>query len=413
MSDNSSAALYAEREGRIRDNIALRPTDRVPFTYNPTFWAARLAGMTYQDLWYDVDKCIDATRQAIRLLEPDSYSTFTTAFGPTLEALDWQPMKWPGHGVDENATFQYLDAEHMSAEEYDLYLADPTRFYLSTYLPRVSGAFAAFDRFPALPTTTEWSLIKSIRAFADPELQAGLKQLIDAGEKMDTVVKKMNIFIAEMTAEGYPLNTGALAQAPYDMFVDFFRGSKSGMLDMFRNKDKMLAATAKARDFMLENAIKEAREANCPYVLIPLHWGLDGFMSLDQFKVFYWPDLRKMIIELINNELTPVIKWEGDSTSRLETIGDIPAGKAVYWFELTDLVTAKEMIGDTVCLRGNVPASILNTATPDDVDEYCKNIINKVGKGGGLILDGAIGVPDEARIENVVAMAQSVKKNAF
>jgi hypothetical protein len=36
-----------------------------------------------------------------------------------------------------------------------------------------------------------------------------------------------------------------------------------------------------------------------------------------------------------------------------------------------------------------------------------------VGKGGGLILDGAIGVPDEARIENVVAMAQSVKKNAF
>ena len=348
-----------------------------------------------------------------RRLEPDSYSTFTTAFGPTLEALDWHPLEWPGHGVDDNATFQYLDTEHMSAEEYDLYLADPTRFYLSTYLPRVSGAFAGLEKFPALPTTTEWSLIKSIRAFADPKLQESMRQLFEAGARMDMVVKKMNAFIAEMKAEGYPLNTGALAQAPYDMFVDFFRGSKSGMLDMYRNKDKMLAATAKARDFMLENAVKETRDADCPYVFIPLHWGLDGFMSLDQFKIFYWPDLRKMIVDLIDHDLVPVIKWEGNCTSRLETIGDIPAGKAVYWFELTDLVTAKEVLGDTVCLRGNVPASILNTGTADDVDDYCKNIINKVGKDGGLILDGGIGVPDEAKIENVVAMANSVKKYAF
>ena len=50
MSDASGAERYAEREGRIRNNIALRPTDRVPFTYNPTFWAARLAGMTYEDI---------------------------------------------------------------------------------------------------------------------------------------------------------------------------------------------------------------------------------------------------------------------------------------------------------------------------------------------------------------------------
>ena len=33
-----------------------------------------------------------------------------------------------------------------------------------------------------------------------------------------------------------------------------------------------------------------------------------------------------------------------------------------------------------------------------------------VGRGGGFILDGAIGIPDEALLENVVAMAESVKK---
>jgi len=46
------------------------------------------------------------------------------------------------------------------------------------------------------------------------------------------------------------------------------------------------------------------------------------------------------------------------------------------------------------------------------VDSYCKNLIEKVGKGGGFILDGSIGMPDEAKVENVLAMAQSVHKYA-
>jgi uroporphyrinogen decarboxylase len=55
---------------------------------------------------------------------------------------------------------------------------------------------------------------------------------------------------------------------------------------------------------------------------------------------------------------------------------------------------------------------LLNTGTADDVDEYCRKLIETVGKGGGLILDGAAGIPDEARPDNVKAMAQSVRKYA-
>jgi len=60
----------------------------------------------------------------------------------------------------------------------------------------------------------------------------------------------------------------------------------------------------------------------------------------------------------------------------------------------------------------SVPPSLLNTGTPDDVDAYCKNLITKVGKGGGLVLNGGIGIPDEAKTDNVVAMARSVHKYA-
>lgn len=132
-------------------------------------------------------------------------------------------------------------------------------------------------------------------------------------------------------------------------------------------------------------------------------------MSPDQFKTFYWPTLRKLIVDFIDEGLNPFVLWEGDCTSRLELIGDIPKGKAVYWFERTDIFKAKEILGDTVCLRGNVPLSMLSTGTPDDVKEYCKKLIDVVGKGGGFIMDGST-VLDDAKYENVKAMVEITKE---
>jgi uroporphyrinogen-III decarboxylase len=106
----------------------------------------------------------------------------------------------------------------------------------------------------------------------------------------------------------------------------------------------------------------------------------------------------------------PMVLWEGDCTSRLETIKDIPRGKAIYWFERTDIFKANEILGGIVCIRGNVPASLLCVGSPEEVEAYCKRLIDEVGKGGGFILDGAIGIPDDAKPENVRAMADVARK---
>ena len=181
---------------------------------------------------------------------------------------------------------------------------------------------------------------------------------------------------------------------------------------MFRHKDKLLESIEKAGEIMVRDVAENAKKTGCPIVFIPLHWGLDGFMSPDQFLTFFWPSLRKLVLRLIDEGAIPNLLWEGDCTSRLEHIGDIPKGKAIYAFERTDMVKAKEVLGDTVCLRGNVPTSLLIAGKPDDVDDYCKNLIEKVGKGGGFILDGAAAIPDEAPKDNVIAMAESVRKYA-
>ena len=67
------------------------------------------------------------------------------------------------------------------------------------------------------------------------------------------------------------------------------------------------------------------------------------------------------------------------------------------------------MLGDTVCLMGNVPNIMLLSGTPDDVRAYCRKLIDTVGKGGGFIMDSAV-MLDEAKPENLKAMIDFTKE---
>jgi uroporphyrinogen-III decarboxylase len=234
-----------------------------------------------------------------------------------------------------------------------------------------------------------------------------MESLINTGVVVQRKFERAAKFEEKLTELGFPTISGSSAEAPFDYISDFFRGTKGTMLDMFRVPDKLMAMMEKIFTIMLRKG-KKAKQVGRPGVFIPLHKGLDGFMSLDQFKTFYWPTLKRLMEGLIEVDLIPMVFWEGDCESRLEIIGDIPPGKAVYRFEKTDLFKAKEIIGDVVCLQGNVPLSMLVAGTPDDVGAYCKKLIDVVGKGGGFIMSPSTGLED-ARPENVKAMFDVTK----
>ncbi|MCK4499776.1 hypothetical protein KAU11_04720, partial [Candidatus Babeliales bacterium] len=99
----------------------------------------------------------------------------------------------------------------------------------------------------------------------------------------------------------------------------------------------------------------------------------------------------------------------GDYTPRLKYLKKLPKGKIIASFDRTDIFKAKEILGDHMCIKGNVPTSLLCTGTPQQVEKYCKKLINIVGEGGGFIMDGAAGIPGEAKPENVKAMTEITK----
>jgi uroporphyrinogen-III decarboxylase len=134
-----------------------------------------------------------------------------------------------------------------------------------------------------------------------------------------------------------------------------------------------------------------------------LHKGADGFMNEAQFKKFYWPTLKKVFMGLINEGCVPFPWAEGGYNSRLEIIKDMPKGTMLWGFDATDMTKAKKALGDVSCIGGNVPMSLLQIASANEVTKYCKQLDQTAGKGGGFILMNGAAI-DEVKPENLHAM---------
>jgi uroporphyrinogen-III decarboxylase len=411
MAMNEDAAeLYRQRERRINDAIALREPDRVPVMCIFGFFPARFAGITFEDAMYDYDKTMQAWVDAMVEFQPDAYEdTFPARFlGRIFERLDYRQMRWPGHGVGSNLSFQYVEDEYMKASEYDTLLLDRSDFMLRKYWPRIFGALKAFEDLPSFSSIYSYSGFAKLAVLDTPAMAKALKDLMAAAREAKRMLSGSAAFAEKMMQLGFPPQFGAHVNAPFDIISDFLRGTIGAMLDMYRVPDKLLKALEQIFPMTLQNGLA-AKQRGVPRVFIPLHKGIDSFMSPDQFKTFYWPTLKRLILALIDEGLNPFVFWEGDCTSRLELIGDIPKGKAVYMFEATDIFKAKEVLGDIVCIRGNVPISLLMAGTPDDVRAYCKKLIDGVGKGGGFIMDASTNL-DDAKPDNLKEMFESTRE---
>jgi uroporphyrinogen-III decarboxylase len=405
--------FYQEREKRVMDAIALKKPDRVPILAHFSFFPAKYSGMTIEEVMYDPEKLWKAQWKVMTEFQPDmDNNPFGLRFlGPILETLDFKQLKWPGHGVGPNFSYQFVEGEYMTADEYDHFLADPTDFMIRKYWPRIFGVLKGFEKLPPLRNIITYSIgtPTGFGIFSSPEVAESLDALKKAGEKSIQIATYSRKFTEKAKEAGFPMQYGGFSQAPFDTLGDYFRGTKGLMLDMYRRPDKVIKTCERLLPIMIEMAVNATKVSGNSRVFIPIHKGLDGFMSMEQFKKFYWPTLRELMVVLINEGLTPCLLWEGDCTSRLKVIKDIPQGKAIYAFEATDIFKAKEILGDTVCIRGNVPLSMLATGTPEDLKAYCKKLIDTVGKDGGYIIDSAAGF-DDAKPENVKTMFEFTKE---
>jgi hypothetical protein len=404
-------ANYKASITRIADAVKLKEPDRVPVTVLPSMFPFINAGMTIEEAMYDYDKCAAAFKEFILEFEPDMHiGAAAPGPGKFYEILDYKLYSWPGHGVAPEHCYQCNEGEYMTAEEYDLLLMDPSFYFRNFYLPRVFGALGGFQMLAPWTSTLEmYGLAFNYVPFALPPVQATFQALFDAGAEALKWAGAMGGSNGELTTLGYPNILGGFTKAPFDVIGDTLRGTKGIMLDMYRRPEKLLAAMDALVPIMIGMGVGAAQQTGNPLIFMPLHKGADGFISDEQFKKFYWPTLKQVMMGLISEGCIPFPALEGHWDSRMEVIQDIPKGKTAWMVDQSDIQKVKATLGQNACLIGNVSSSMLNLGTPQDVSDYVKNLIDTVGQGGGLIVgNGAFF--DEAKPENVKAMVDTAKE---
>jgi hypothetical protein len=391
--------LYEERVKRVEDAIQLKIPDRVPVIFSVGYFPAKYTGITCADAFYNPGKWKEAAKKTVIDFEPDTCLATGPDSGGALEALDFKQMVWPGHGTSPHHTHQFVEGEYMKADEYEAFLEDPTGFIIRNYLPRTCGNLESFQRLPHL----------SILLFSPTALlgMPGFEKAIESLSKARQQVLKRNAEIGSLGEElkqlGFPTFSQAATFTPFDVVSDRLRGMRGSMLDMFRQPDRLIKACEKLLPILLGMAVATAKMSGNPRVFIPLHRGAEGFMSLKQFETFYWPTLKRLLLGLIDAGLIPCPFFEGDYTSRLKYLLELPRGKALGYFDTSDIIRVKEILGNHLCIMGNVPCSLLQTGSPQNVKDYCKELIDVVGKGGGFIMAPRSAI-DEVKPENLKAM---------
>ncbi|HEY96988.1 MAG TPA: hypothetical protein G4O16_02255, partial [Dehalococcoidia bacterium] len=123
--------LRQEREKRVLDAMQLKEPDRVPVTIHAGGFAARYAGIPLSTMYYDPAAYTEACLKVLLDFEPDSGGAAAgTNSGLMLELLVPRHQRWPGGTLPPDVAYQFVEGEYMKADEYDLFLADPTDFII-------------------------------------------------------------------------------------------------------------------------------------------------------------------------------------------------------------------------------------------------------------------------------------------
>ena len=286
---------------RIKHAIQLKESDRVPVTIFPGMFPYTYAGMTIQEAMYNYDRCVAGYKKFVQDFKPDiHFGAGAPGPGRFYEILDYKLYAWPGHGVSPESIYQCLEGEYMKAEEYDLFITDPSFFFRNFYLPRVFGALEPWSTLPPLTGILEmYGVAFNFIPFATPPVQGAFKAIFEAGAEAMKWAGAVSGINGDLSTLGFPIILGGFTKAPFDTIGDTLRGTKGIMLDMFRQPDKLLHALEAITPIMISMGLGASQRTGNPVIFMPLHKGADGFLSDQQFKRFYWPTLRKVIMGLI------------------------------------------------------------------------------------------------------------------
>lgn len=361
---------------RFRAAISLDAVDRQPVFPLLVTAAPRLYGVTQGKAWRNHGVARDCL---IRCYQEYGYDLSSKAnyFYPQLPGkLCTAPVRnlIPGKQLGEDDLYQIDERVLFKREDYDT-IADVgwNQFWESHY-QKMSG--------------------KTIDHLT--KMQHNSNQLYKADMKV-------------FEEKGIPLLLGVAVDSVM-MAFSLCRTLTEFTRDLHQIPDKVEAAMQASCDEIIANSIQVCREFNKDIAWIVLERGSGFYYRLEIFERFEWPFLQRYVDAFISEGITPWLHLDTDWGINLPYFKKLPRRKCVCDLDsTTDIFRAKEILGGHMCISGDVPAALLTLGKPNEVEDYCKKLIDEVGAGGGFMLTTGCECPVDVKPENLKAMIETGK----
>jgi uroporphyrinogen-III decarboxylase len=337
--------------------VNLQPCDRVPVGMPLSWFAARHAGITMAEFANNCEANAAAAYKAYRDLgEFDVVSFFN--FSPVAMGTA-MPMKqkFPGRELPPDSIVQYHEQEIMKADEYDIVISKGWDYYDREYIrPRTHPEFTG------------------------PEGEKYLKnKQQEAGR---TSEKALPMF----SEKSIVFTSGVMAMPPFEN-LSMARSFSAFLLDLYRRPDKVTAAMEVMMAESAAAVTSQIKASKKTFGNTAISRSAGTFISPKLFEKYVFPYVKELADIYMAADLTMIFHLDQDWLKFLPYFRELPEGRYVLELDgLTDIFEAKKIIGDRMCLMGDVPARLFKLGTEREVEQYCRKLIDMVGKGSGFIL---------------------------
>ncbi len=370
---------------RIETAIRLGKPDRVPVVPIIDFFAGRYGGITQHEMFFDIEKADAALEKTMRDLGLiDGQNLSYAGLGRIMQAIFPTPPIMPGvRGVPEDGQFQFVEKTVMAPEEYRL----------------------IEERGPL-----RWILDKMKLSTPEMGKPAGfLKVFAGAGRDIMKARRSVKRWRSKGVESMVAYN---IVFTPMEYISLFMRSFNDFILDLFRRPEEVKAASRALMKTMQMQGLMMVRSSGLKRVFMGGTRTSASFLSPKQFEEFALPEWQEMCEFWVRRGVTPLLHFDSDWTAFFPYLKNLPRGKCILNLDgSSDIFKAKEVLGDHMCIMGDVPAALLKLGEPEEVEEYCRKLIAEVGADGGFILSSGCTIPVDAKPENVKAMLASVHRH--
>jgi len=364
---------------RIEAAISLKPVDQMPVAPLIISFAGRCAGMTQAEIF-------EGFRQWQRALELtfERVGRCDAVFPmwPRDAALS-QPLRalLPGRDLDDEAQFQLIEAEVMTREDYADIADRGFSAWFASYQTRIRSDLS----------DTRLGHIKTTLGY----IRQGIR---------------LRRNVAYWQQHGIPAMFYSACYPAFDL-LSLARSLTPFCYDLRDCPEAIERACGAATPAIIATARIPLRITRGKRVCIFPMRSSASFISPSMFERFAWPHLKRMVEDFAQSGIVSVLHCDGNWTPMLAYLRELPRASCVVELDGgTDILKAKEILGDWLCLKGDVPATLLAHGEPAQIVEYCERLIRQVGRGGGFILSSGCEVPLDAKPENVGALIQVARQ---